>query len=73
MKKYQEEMKKALAATERDQAKIKDIVGNINVAQDKLLASLKMERDEAMALMNPIQQGQFVMIMSQWCREIMKK
>jgi hypothetical protein len=49
------------------------LIGNLNAAQDKMLASLKMERDEAMALMNPIQQGQFLMIMGHWYQELMKK
>jgi Spy/CpxP family protein refolding chaperone len=73
LKKHQEELKAALAAPTQDEAKIKDLVSNINAAQDKLLTSFKVERDEAMALMNPIQQGQFIMIMSRWYQEIIKK
>jgi Spy/CpxP family protein refolding chaperone len=73
LKKNQEELKVALAAPTRDKPKIQDLVSNINAAQDKLLISFKMERDEAMALMNPIQQGQFIMIMSHRYQELMKK
>jgi Spy/CpxP family protein refolding chaperone len=73
LKKHQEELKAALAAPKRDEAKIKDLVSNINATQDRLLASLRMERDEAMALMTPIQQGQFIMMMGNWYQELMKK
>jgi Spy/CpxP family protein refolding chaperone len=73
LKKNQKELQAALAAPKRDVAKIKDLVGNMNAAQDKLLTSLKMERDEAMALMTPVQQGQFLMIMSHKYQELIKK
>jgi len=65
-RKYREELKAALAAAPPDEAKIQDLVQAANAAQDKLLTSLKMERDEAMALMTPFQQGQFLLILGNW-------
>jgi Spy/CpxP family protein refolding chaperone len=65
-RKYREELKAALAAAPPDEAKIQDLVQAANAAQDKLLTSFKMERDEAMALMTPFQQGQFLLILGNW-------
>jgi Spy/CpxP family protein refolding chaperone len=73
LKKYQEDLKVALSATDRDESKIKDLVSSISATQDKLLSSFKMERDEAMALMTPIQQGQFIIMIGNWYYEILKK
>jgi Spy/CpxP family protein refolding chaperone len=69
-KKYREDLKAALAAATPDEAKIQDLVRAANAAQDKLLTSFKMERDEAMALMTPVQQGQFIMIMGNWLGKV---
>jgi Spy/CpxP family protein refolding chaperone len=60
LKKYREDLEAALAAPTPDEAKIKDLISAANAAQDKLLTSFKMERDEMMALMTPIQQAQFI-------------
>ncbi len=73
LKKYREDLTTALGEANPDEAKIKDLVKASNAAQDKLLISLKMERDEAMALMTPIQQGQLIMVMGNWFQEMIKK
>ena len=73
LKKYREDLKAALGEATRDEAKLKDLVSAANAAQDKLLTSFKMERDEAMALMTPIQQGRLFMLMDNWFQEMMKK
>jgi Spy/CpxP family protein refolding chaperone len=70
LKKYREDLKAALAAATPDEAKIQDLVRATNAAQDKLLTSFKMERDEAMALMTPVQQGQFIMLMGNWLEKV---
>ncbi|MGD0969778.1 MAG: periplasmic heavy metal sensor [Desulfobaccales bacterium] len=70
LKKYREDLKAALAAATPDEAKIQDLVRATNAAQDKLLTSVKMERDEAMALMTPVQQGQFIMLMGNWLEKV---
>jgi Spy/CpxP family protein refolding chaperone len=70
LKKYREDLKAALAAANPDEAKIQALVRATNAAQDKLLTSLKMERDEAMALMTPVQQGQFIMVLGNWLGKV---
>jgi len=70
LKKYREDLKAALAAATPDEAKIQDLVKAANAAQDKLLTSVKMERDEAMALMTPVQQGQFIMLLGNWLGKV---
>ena len=73
LKKYREDLKAPLGAATPDEAKIQDLVRATSTAQDKLLTSFKMERDEAMALLTPIQQGQFIMVMGNWFQEMMRK
>jgi Spy/CpxP family protein refolding chaperone len=73
LKKYQEDLKVALAGATQNQAKISDLVSTISATQDKLFASVKMERDEAMALMTPTQQAQFIIIIGNRYQEVMKK
>ena len=70
LKKYREDLKVALGAVTPDEAKIQDLVRAANAAQDKLLTSVKMERDETMALMTPVQQGQFIMLMGNWLEKV---
>ncbi len=70
LKKYREELKAALGAATPDEAKLQDLVRTANATQDKLLTSFKMERDEAMALMTPIQQGQFIAVMGNRFQEM---
>jgi Spy/CpxP family protein refolding chaperone len=73
LKKSHKDLKTALAAASPDEEKIKNLVSAANSAQDKLFISFKMERDEAMALMTPIQQAQFIMVMGHWYQEMMKR
>jgi Spy/CpxP family protein refolding chaperone len=70
LKKYREDLKAALAAANPNEAKIQALVRTSNAAQDKLLTSFKMERDEAMALMTPVQQGQFIMVLGNWLGKV---
>lgn len=73
LKRYREDLQAALVATPADEAKVKDLVSAAKAAQDNLLTSIKMERDEAMALMTPTQQGQLFMLMDNWFQQLMKK
>jgi Spy/CpxP family protein refolding chaperone len=72
LKKKRGALRAALAAAPPDEGKIKGLVNAASAAQDKLLASFKMERDEAMALMTPVQQAQFILVMDNWYQEMMK-
>ena len=47
-----------------DEARVKDLVSAIIATQAKLLTSFETERDERMAWMTAIQQGQY--IIEQW-------
>jgi Spy/CpxP family protein refolding chaperone len=73
LKKYREDLQAALVAPPADEAKVKDLVSAAKAAQDNLLTSIQMERDEAMALMTPTQQGQLFMLMDNWFQRVMKK
>jgi Spy/CpxP family protein refolding chaperone len=72
LKKNRGALQAALAAAPPEEEKIKGLVQAANAAQDRLLTSFKMERDEAMALMTPIQQAQFILVMNNWYQEMMK-
>ncbi len=69
LKRDREELK-AAAAAPPDAAKIQDLVQATSATQDKLLNSFKLERDEAMALMNPVQQAQFLVILGNWLGKV---
>jgi Spy/CpxP family protein refolding chaperone len=73
LKKYREDLQAALATSPANEAKVKDLVSAAKSAQDKLLTSIQMERDEALALLNPTQQGQLFMLMDNWLQQKMKK
>jgi len=73
LKKYREDLTAALGEATPDEAKNQDQVRATTAAQDILLTSFKMERDEVMALMTPIQQGQFITVMGNWFQEMIKK
>ena len=63
----------ALAAAPPDEGKIKNLISANNSAQDKLFVSIQKERDEALALMTPVQQGQFLMVMGNWAQKLLQK
>ncbi len=73
LKQYQEDLKASLSGPAQDEAKIKTLVNAIGTTQDKLLAVVKMERDEAMHLMTPVQQGQFLVMLGNWYEEFLQK
>lgn len=73
MKKSNEALKAALAAATPDEAKVKDLVSAITTGQDNLFASFKKQREEEMGLMTPVEQGKYLMAMSQWREKMMEK
>jgi hypothetical protein len=62
---------KARRAKNPDEARIKDPASAITATQDKLLTSFEMEKEERMARMTEIQQGQY--IIEQGYEILMKK
>lgn len=73
MKKSNDALKAALAAATPDEAKVKELVSAITTGQDNLFASFKKQREEEMGLMTPVEQGKYLMGMSQWRQKMMEK
>jgi Spy/CpxP family protein refolding chaperone len=73
MKKSQDELQKAMAAAKPDEAKVKQLVQAITGEQDKLMNSFKEERNEEMALLSPLQQGQYLEVLHKWRKEMYGK
>ncbi len=73
LQKYHAEMKQALAASSPDEAKIKGLVAAIIAGQDKLVNTFKSQRDAELALMTPVQQGQYLSLLHKWREEMIKE
>lgn len=71
MNKSQEELRAALA-TKPDEAQVKGLVSAVTGGMDALFNSFKSQREEEMALMNPIEQGKYLIEMSKWREEMFK-
>ena len=72
LKKSQAELQNAMAATP-DEAKIKGLVTAIRADQDKMAKSFKSQFDEELALMTPVQQGQYLLTLHKWREEMMQE
>ena len=73
LKKSQAELQNALAAATPDEAKIKGLVTAIRADQDKMANSFKSQLDEELALMTPVQQGQYLLTLHKWREEMMQE
>ena len=73
LKKSQAELQTAVAATPPDDAKLKGLVTAIRAEQDKVVKSFKSQLDEELALMTPIQQGQYLSTLHKWREEMMQE
>ena len=73
MKKANDDLQAALGAATPDEAKLKELVSALNAGQDKFFASLKNQRDEELALMTPVEQAEYMMVLGQWRQKIMDK
>lgn len=73
LRKSQAELQNALAATTPDDAKIKGLVAAILADQDKLVNSFKSQRDMEFAMMTPVQQGKYLMLLHKWREEMMEE
>ncbi|MFA5183544.1 MAG: hypothetical protein WC405_19725 [Syntrophales bacterium] len=73
LKKSQGDLKTALAEAKPDEAKVKDLVSALTAGQDKLFTSFKNQRDEELALFSPVDQGKYMMAMSDWRHKMMEK
>jgi Spy/CpxP family protein refolding chaperone len=66
VKKANEELQAALAAANPDEAKLKELVNSLTTGQDNLFASYKNQRDEELALMTPVEQAKYLIVLGQW-------
>ena len=73
LKKSQAELQTAVAAATPDEAKIKGLVTAIRADQDKMAKSFKSQMDEELALMTPMQQGQYLLTLHKWREEMMQE
>jgi Spy/CpxP family protein refolding chaperone len=73
MRNNENELEKALAITQPDEAKIKELVAAIAAGHDKLVDTFKAQRREEMLLLTPVQQGKFLMALKKWHEEMCMK
>jgi Spy/CpxP family protein refolding chaperone len=73
LKKNQEALTAALAAAKPDETKVKELVKAITRDQNELLTIYKMERDEEMALLSPVEQGRYLSILHHWRQQMYEK
>jgi hypothetical protein len=73
VKKANDDLQAALTAATPDEAKLKAGVSALTASQDKMFASFKNQRDEELALLTPVEQAKYLMVMGQWRQKMMKK
>ena len=73
VKKANEDLQAAMAAANPDEAKLKELVSALTAGQDKIFASYKNQRDEELALMTPVEQAKYLMVLGQWRQKMMDK
>ncbi len=73
MKKATEELQATCAGAKPDEAKLKELVSALTSGQDKMFASFKNQRDEELALMTPVEQARYLLILGQWRQKMMEK
>jgi len=66
IKQNEADLKKAMAASPPDEEKVKSLVEEIVANQEKYFDTFKEQSKESMALMTPIQQGKYVLILMKW-------
>jgi Spy/CpxP family protein refolding chaperone len=73
LKKSYLELENALAAATPDEAKIKGLVAAVRGNKDNMVKSFKSQQDEELALMTPVQQGQYLNLLHKWREEMMQE
>jgi hypothetical protein len=73
VKKANEDLQAASAAAKPDEAKLKELVSVLTTGQDKMFASFKNQRDEELALMTPVEQAKYLIVLGQWRQKMMEK
>jgi Spy/CpxP family protein refolding chaperone len=73
LKKSYDDLQAALAAANPDEAKVKELVSALIAGQDNLSTSFKDQRAAALALMTPVEQGRYLVVLGQWRQKMMEK
>jgi Spy/CpxP family protein refolding chaperone len=73
VKKTNDDLQAALVAAKPDDAKLKELVSALTAGQDKMFASFKNQRDEELALMTPVEQAKYLIVLGQWRQKMMDK
>ena len=73
LKKSYTELENALAVATPDEAKIKGLVAALRANKDNMVKSFKSQQDEELALMTPVQQGQYLLTLHKWREEMMEE
>jgi Spy/CpxP family protein refolding chaperone len=67
------ELEKALVASPPDEGKIKGLVALLTADHDELFQTFRVQRQEELALLTPVQQGKFLIALKKWHAEIREK
>ena len=73
VKKANVDLQAELAAATPDEAKLKGLVSALTAGQDKMFTSFKNQRDEELALMSPVEQAKYLMVLGKWRQKMMDK
>jgi hypothetical protein len=73
VKKANEDLRAAVAVANPDEAKLKQSISALTTGQDKLFASFKNQRDDELALMTPVEQARYFLVLGKWRQKMMTK
>jgi len=73
VKKANDDLQAAMATAKPDEAKLKALVSALTADTDKFSASFRNQRDEELALMTPVEQAKYLLVMGQWRQKMMDK
>ncbi len=69
LKKNETALEKAVAAPKPDMAKIKELVPTIIADHNQLFESFKLQREDEMSLLTPLQQAKYLLALKKWHEE----
>ncbi|MFA5110847.1 MAG: hypothetical protein WC443_05530 [Desulfobaccales bacterium] len=70
IKQNEDDLEKAMGATQPDDTKLKELVANVIAGHKKLFETFKEERQAEMALLTPMQQAKFLLELKKWYQEM---
>jgi hypothetical protein len=68
-----QQLDKLQSAEKSDEGKLKEVTTAIASDQDILVNTYKSRRDETMAILTPVQQGQYLLVTWQWQQKLLEK